>query len=186
MPFSEAFYQRSSRRRPLAGLRGEGRTGEKLSSSGTGPLQQVDSGLSLLTDQGKMLAFLRNDMWIWGKEGRKERKRKRSRQHCLDLRDAQQSQGYETHVLMNSWNVRNGVPRSIARPAGNGPQAKVKVTGKLTLENQFFLTSKAGATLDSLGPLRDYLFVTGWAVMAYLFKCLLKTTVFTTFELSFL
>lgn len=52
-------------------------------------------------------------------------------------------------------------------------------------ENQFFLTSKAGVPADGLGPLRNYLSVTGWAVMAYLFKCLLKTTVFTTFELSF-
>lgn len=56
----------------MAGLHREGRAGEKLPSPGTGPLQQVDSGLSLLTDREKLSAFLRNDMWIWGKEGRKE------------------------------------------------------------------------------------------------------------------
>lgn len=86
---------------------------------------------------------------------------------------------------MNSWNVRNGIPRSIAPPVGNGPQAKIKGTGKLIPENQFFWTSKAGETVEDLGPLRNYLSVTGWAVMAYLFKCLLKTMAFTTFELSF-
>lgn len=61
MPFSEAFCQRSSRRLPLAGLHGEGRPGAKLSSSGTGHLQQGDSELVLLTDWEKLLAFLRND-----------------------------------------------------------------------------------------------------------------------------
>lgn len=50
--------------------------------------------------------------------------------------------GNETQVLLNSRNVRNGVPRSIAIPVGNNPQANMKATAKETPENQFFLTSK--------------------------------------------
>lgn len=84
-------------------------------------------------------------------------------------------------TFLDSRNVRNGAPRSIAMPVGNDPQAKVKVPGKLAPENQFFLTTKAGATVDSPGPLRNYLALTGWAVMTYLFKCMLKTMVFATF-----
>lgn len=83
------------------------------------------------------------------------------------------AKGYETHVPLHLWNARNGVPRSI--PVGNDPQAKGKVTGEMAPENQFFSTSKAGAVVGSLGPFRNYLAVTGWAMMTYLFKCMLKT-----------
>lgn len=83
------------------------------------------------------------------------------------------ARGYETHVHLHPRNARNGVPWSL--PVGNDPQAKGKVTGEMIPENQFFLTSKAGAAVGSLGPFRNYLAVTGWAMMTYLFKCTLKT-----------
>lgn len=75
MPFSEAFYQRSSRRHPLAGLHGEGRTGEKLSSSGTGPLPQVDSGCRVAAFRLGEAVSLSQKLHMDLGQGRKERKK---------------------------------------------------------------------------------------------------------------
>ena len=43
----------------------------------------------------------------------------------------------------------------------------------MTLENQFFLTSKAGATVAD--PVCNFLAIVGCATMTHLFKCILKT-----------
>lgn len=63
-----------------------------------------------------------------------------------------------THVFLEFTECKNGIPRSAV---GNGPQAKRKETGEVTPENQFFLTSKAGAIMDSPGSLPGYLAIVG-------------------------
>ena len=51
-----------------------------------------------------------------------------------------------THVFLEFTECKNDIPRSAV---GNDPQAKHRETGEVPPENQFFLTSKAGAIMDS-------------------------------------